>query len=114
MSCGGSSTGPSPTPSDGQVVISIVGERGTQSFSPNPAVAAGRLVVFRNNDTIPHRVRLNDLSVDWGTINPGATSQPFRMPAEGTNYHCNLHSGMIGAVAVDDTTPPPTCRGEYC
>ena len=118
LSCGGggSSTGPSPDPDPGgdPLVISILGDRGNQSFSPNPAIAAGQMVVFRNNDSVAHRVRLNDLSVDWGIVNPGATSPAFRMPGEGTNYHCNLHVGMSGAVAVDAGTPPPPCRGDYC
>ncbi|HET9370244.1 MAG TPA: hypothetical protein VFO19_08350 [Vicinamibacterales bacterium] len=118
VSCGGSSpSGPSSSGgggSDAPVTISIVGDRGNQSFSPNPAIAAGRMVVFRNNDAVAHRVRLNDLSVDWGIIQPGATSAAFRMPDEGTNYHCDLHAGMIGAVSIDAATPPPPCRGDYC
>ena len=113
LSCGSSPSSPSDTGGP-QVTVSIVGDRGNTSFSPNPAVAAGRMVVFRNNDTVAHRVRLNDFSVDWGTIQPGATSAAFRMPGEGTNYHCQLHPTMIGAVAVSEDTPPPTCRGEYC
>ena len=115
LNCGSSGpASPGNTPGTENFVISILGDRGTTSFSPNPAIAAGRMVVFRNNDTVAHRVRLNDLTVDWGTVNPGATSPAFRMPAGGTNYHCNLHVGMIGAVAIDAETPPPTCRGDYC
>jgi hypothetical protein len=72
------------------------------------------MVVFRNTDVVAHRVRLNDFSVDWGTIAPGATSAPLRMPADGTNYHCSLHPTMIGAVAINAETPPPMCRGDYC
>ena len=113
LSCGSSPAAPS-TSGGNQVTVSIVGDRGNTSFSPNPAVAAGRMVVFRNNDSVAHRVRLNDLSVDWGTIQPGATSAPLLMPSDGTNYHCQLHPTMIGAVAVSDTVPPPTCRGDYC
>ena len=113
-SCGGGSSTPSaPAPSPGTpVTITIVGERGAQSFSPNPATAAGRSVVFRNNDSIVHRVRLNDLSIDTGDIAPGATSRAVTMPAAGTNYHCFLHPAMVGAVGV--AAAPPPCTGIYC
>ena len=65
-------------------------------------------------DTVEHRVRLNDLSVDWGTIQPGQTSAAFRMPTEGSNYHCELHPTMIGAVNPEAGGTPPPCQGTYC
>jgi plastocyanin len=111
--CGGSSGSPSAPSSGGPVTINIVGERGANSFSPNPAEAAGQMVVFRNTDSIVHRVRLNDDSVDTGDIAPGATSSPVRMPAGGTNYHCALHTAMIGAVNAAGSAPP-RCTGDYC
>ena len=110
--CGGGGSPSSPAPS-GPIVINIVGERGQQSFSPNPATAAGQVVVFRNNDSIVHRVRLNDLSIDTGDIPPGATSRQITMPAAGTNYHCSVHPAMVGAVSGANTGPPP-CTGVYC
>ncbi len=108
---GGSDTpvGPSPT----AVTISIVGGRGAQSFAPNPASAGGQMVVFRNNDAVIHRVRLNDGAIDTGNIPPGGTSTPLMMPAAGTNYHCSLHPTMVGAVN-SATGPPPACEGPYC
>lgn len=113
--CGGGGGSPaSPGPSTNQpVTINILGERGAQSFSPNPAAAAGRMVVFRNTDTVVHRVRLNDLSLDTGDIAPGATSRPLAMPPQGTNYHCSLHTTMVGGVSAGSTGPPP-CTGSYC
>ena len=109
---GGSPPAPAPTPT-GPMTINIVGDRGSASFSPNPAQAAGQAVVFRNNDTIVHRVRLNDLSLDTGDIPPGGTSRQVTMPAAGTNYHCLLHPTMIGAVGATNREPPP-CTGGYC
>lgn len=109
--CGGGSPS-SPSPS-GPTTILIVGERGAQSFAPNPAQAAGQMVVFKNNDSVVHRVRLNDLSIDTGDIAPGATSAAVRMPGAGTNYHCMLHPAMVGAVGGGNTGPPP-CTGVYC
>lgn len=111
--CGGDYNTPSEPSSSGPLTISIVGERGAQSFSPNPATAAGRRVVFKNNDTVVHRVRLNDLSVDTGDIPPGGTSREVVMPAAGTNYHCFLHPTMTGAVGAPSAGPPP-CTGQYC
>ena len=111
--CGGGGGSPSEPSPSGPITIAIVGERGAQSFTPNPAQAAGRMVVFRNNDSVVHRVRLNDLTIDTGDIAPGATSAPVRMPAAGTHYHCFLHPTMLGAVGAENTAPPP-CSGNYC
>ena len=112
--CGGGGGGnPSSPSSSGPVTITIVADRGAQSFSPNPASAGGQLVVFRNTDSVVHRVRLNDLSVDTGDIAPGATSRAVRIPEGGTNYHCFLHLTMVGSVS-GATAPPPPCTGLYC
>lgn len=117
--CGGGDYGSGPTPpgnapAPNAFVINITSQNGTQSFSPNPASAGGQMVVFRNADSIVHRVVLNDGSVDTGNIAPGATSAPLRMPATGTNYHCSLHPGMVGAVNTEAGAPPPPCEGPYC
>lgn len=113
---GGSGSGPTPPGNSGPdaFLITITSQNGTQSFSPNPAAAGGRMVAFRNADTVPHRVVLNDGSVDTGMIAPGATSAAVQMPSGGTNYHCSLHPGMIGAVNTQAGAPPPPCEGEYC
>jgi plastocyanin len=110
--CGGSSpSGPDPGP--GTLTITITRQNGAQSFSPNPASAGGQTVVFRNADSVVHRVMLNDGSIDTGDIAPGATSGPVQMPGGGTNYHCSLHPDMIGAVN-GTAGPPPACEGPYC
>jgi plastocyanin len=111
--CGGDYNAPTEPSSSSTVTISIVGERGGQSFSPNPASAAGRKVVFKNNDAVVHRVQLNDLTIDTGDIAPGGTSREVVMPNAGTNYHCSLHPTMIGAVGAP-AQPPPPCTGQYC
>ena len=87
---------------------------GAQSFSPNPASVGGQEVVFKNTDSIVHRVVLNDGSVDTGNLAPGASSAVFTMPASGTNYHCSLHPTMVGAVNPAAGGAPPTCTGQYC
>jgi plastocyanin len=98
----------------GPATIVITSNNGARSFSPNPAALGGQMVTFRNNDTVVHRVRLNDASLDTGDIAPGATSTALLMPTMGTNYHCSLHTSMIGAVGPSGGTPPPACVGEYC
>lgn len=109
----GSLTAPSAS-STAPVSIAITSNNGARSFSPSPAAFGGMMVTFRNNDTVVHRVRLNDGALDTGDIAPGAASQPLLMPTAGTNYHCALHPSMIGAVAPSTGAPPPPCVGEYC
>lgn len=110
---GGTPTGPSPGPT--AVTISIQGERGNQSFAPNPATASqGQMVAFRNNDSIIHRVRFNDGSLDTQDILPGQTSTPRAMPTNGANYHCPLHPGMVGSFNASDGTPPECDDPLYC
>ena len=112
--CGGDSSTPTtPSPSTA-FTITVTRQNGAQSFSPNPALAGGQTVVFRNADTVVHRVVLNDNSVDTGDIAPGATSRAVTMPLNGTNYHCSLHPDMVGAVNPASGGAPPVCEGIYC
>lgn len=109
--CGSSPS--SPSGSGGVPAITIRGQNGTQAFSPNPATFGGQQVVFVNNDSVMHRVVLNDGSLDTGDIAPGATSRTVTMPGSGANYHCTIHPGMIGSVG-SGSAPPPRCTGDYC
>jgi plastocyanin len=114
-SCGGGGSAPNgPTGTPGAVTITILRQNGAQSFSPNPSSAGGQTVVFRNADTVVHRVRLNDGTVDTGDLAPGAISAPVQMPTGGTHYHCPLHAGMVGSVNASGGTPPAECEGVYC
>jgi plastocyanin len=117
--CGGggydgpSSPTPSPNPSPSST-ISIAGDRGSQSFTPNPAsVQQGQTVAWRNNDGVTHRILLNDGSLDTGNIAPGATSAALRLATDGANYHCSIHPTMVGSISRASGTPPP-CTGPYC
>jgi plastocyanin len=113
--CGSSGTpATTPTPPASSSTITIVGQNGTQAFTPNPASFGGQQVVFKNNDTITHRVVLNDGSVDTGDIPPGGTSRTVAMPSAGTNYHCAIHPGMIGSTSAGAGVAPPMCEGPYC
>ena len=110
---GGGSTPTNPSPGPNVNTITITSQNGTQSFSPNPASFGGQMVVFRNADTIVHRVQLNDGTLDTGTLAPGATSAAVMMPTGGTHYHCTLHPNMQGAVSATSGETPP-CVGIYC
>ena len=112
-SCGGGSSSPSSPSAPNVFTITITRENGAQSFSPNPSAGGGQMVVFRNSDSIVHRVQLNDGTIDTGNIAPGATSAAVLMPALGTNYHCTIHTDMIGAIQ-GTTGGPPACEGPYC
>ena len=116
--CGGDSgsspTSPSSPSAPAAATININGHNGTQALAPNPSSFGGQMVAFKNNDSVAHRVVLNDGSVDTGNIAPGATSQAVMMPGGGTNYHCSIHPGMIGSVSGAAGAPPPACSGSYC
>jgi plastocyanin len=103
-----------PPATGGSTPIAIMGDRGAQSFNPNPApAAASRVVSWRNSDGVVHRIVSNDGAFDTGNLSPGATSAAVTLPGDGANYHCTIHPGMIGAISASSGTPPP-CTGQYC
>jgi plastocyanin len=111
----GSNSYPATTPSPASTpTITIVGQNGTQAFTPNPASFGGQQVVFKNNDTVMHHIVLNDGTVDTGDIPPGGTSKTVTMPGAGANYHCSIHPGMIGSTSAAAGGAPPPCEGVYC
>ena len=113
---GSSDTFTAPTaPTSNTTTISIVGERLFQSFSPNPAFAGGRAVVWRNDNGDTHRIVANDGSFDTGDLAPGATSTMVQMPRIGLNYYCLIHpTTMFGAIGGGGGEAPPACEGVYC
>jgi plastocyanin len=109
-----SPTSPTPNPQPSASQIAIVGNRGNQSFTPNPAnIAQGTMMTFKNSDGVTHRIVANDGSFDTGNIASGATSGAVTLSTNGTNYHCSIHPSMIGAIDASGGTPPP-CMGQYC
>ena len=101
VGCGSSS--PAAPTSAADVTISMVGDRGAQSYAPNPTtMRVGQSVAWKNNDSTTHNA-LEDVGERFatGNISPGATSSPRTMSAAGTfNYHCSIHPGMIGTLVV--------------
>ena len=91
---GGGSGGNDPPASD-PVTVAILGLRGSSSFSPNP-VAAGRMVTWRNDDGLTHRIVADDGSFDTGNLVAGASSVMVQPTAGG--YHCSIHPTMVGSI----------------
>lgn len=92
---------PTPTTTNGVVTINIVRDNGAQSFSPNPAtLPAGQMVVWRNVDSITHRVVLNSGSLDTGDLAPGRSSEPMSINTGGGPYHCSIHPSMVGSIVI--------------
>jgi plastocyanin len=114
---GGSSNPVSPTPGGGTSTpntITIRGVNGKLSFNPNPAsVPVGTTVVFKNADTVTHRIVLDDASIDTGDIAPGQTSRELQLGGVNKSYHCTIHPSMVGSLNSADTPEPPPCTG-YC
>lgn len=103
---------PAPAPSaGGAVTINIIGERGSLSFSPNPAtLPAGQMVVWHNTDSITHHVVLNNGSLDTGDLTAGASSEPMSIGAGGGPYHCSIHPSMVGTINPAASTADLTVR----
>lgn len=105
-------------------VVGILGDRGSNSFSPNPASAKiGAKVQWRNQDGLLHRI-VQDKAGDGGNNNgdpygppqgggsgadgfdggdtsPGSMSNAVTLSAAGTfRYHCAIHPGMVGSIVV--------------
>src|SRR5512138_3059866 len=80
----GMPTPTSSTPPSNAITVSIMGQNGAQSFTPNPApVTQGSLVVWRNSDNTVHHIVMNDGSFDSGDIGPGGTSGTMRLSSAG-------------------------------
>jgi plastocyanin len=122
--CGGGGGGygstPTTTPTTtlpptgaADLTITISGQNGNMSFSPNPAtVKMGQKVAWHNADSITHAVLQDDTGggtspyslaggFSTGSLAPGATSPPFAMANAGsTGYHCSIHPSMVGTLTA--------------
>jgi hypothetical protein len=98
-------SGPGPAPSPGatpipDLVITILGNLGNVSFSPNPADArVGQRVIWHNADVMSHTA--TGAAFDTSFINACTDSAPITMTAAGTfPYRCLLHNTMTGTLRV--------------
>jgi plastocyanin len=98
--CGSSS--PSAPTVAADVTISMVGDRGNQSYAPNPmTMRVGQTVAWKNNDSTAHDATQDASRFQTGTVNAGGTSAPLTMSTAGTfTYHCTIHPGMVGTLVV--------------
>ena len=122
-SCGGGSsysrsstpTTPTPTtPTPNTVTVTIVGSSGNKAYNPNPVqVNTGDTLAFKNADVTMHHIVMDDGSADLGDIAPGA-SKSMTLQGKGSNYHCTIHSSMVGSINGDLPEPPPCNNPGYC
>jgi plastocyanin len=73
----------------------------SQSFSPRDLnVVTGDTVIWRNTSQKTHNVKFESEGYNSGRFGPGEVrNHPF--PAAGVyDYHCTIHTGMVGAVGV--------------
>jgi plastocyanin len=115
-SCGGGSGNGNPGgPSDAgpDYVVRILAGFNANSFSPNPVPAnVGQSVAFRNDDSVAHRIVLDNGSADLGIIEPGATSRAITVGSGSGNFHCTTHPTMVGAINGPVPEEPP-CDPSY-
>jgi plastocyanin len=107
---GGYGSTPTTTPTTTQppavgaadLTITIAGQNGNMSFSPNPAsLKVGQKVAWHNSDAITHTASANSGAFDTGTVGPGTTSAAITLTAAGNwDYHCKIHPSMVGTVTV--------------
>jgi plastocyanin len=115
---GGDSSQPPATPGSTPniVTVSIVGTKGNASFVPDPvATSSGDQVMFKNNDlttAVGHHIVMDDGSVDFGNLAPGASSSAKGV-GTGGNFHCVNHPSMVGSIngAVAPTPAPGSGDG---
>jgi plastocyanin len=114
---GGAASPSSPSSTGPKITVNISDfTLGPNSFSPNPVPASvGDTVAFKNNDQTMHHIVLDDGSADLGDLNPGATTRTFVVKAGAGNFHCTIHSGMVGAINGPVPDAPPCNLGPgYC
>jgi plastocyanin len=82
--------------------ITITGNLGSSSYSPDPdTVLVGQRVSWHNGDSMTHTATSDGVGFDTNNIAAGATSAPIQMNTLGSfPYHCNIHSGMVGTLVV--------------
>jgi plastocyanin len=88
-------------------VIGIVGSFGANAFTPNPIQAAvGDMIVWTNNDLVPHIIVLDD-GTEAGHVAPGQSTAPLALITPTVTYRCTIHPSMVGTVGIDLTPAPP-------
>jgi plastocyanin len=81
--------------------VRIVGNTGSDSYSPNPVkVNVGETVTWVNDDSAVHTATSSDGTFDSNILRSGQTFS-YTFDKEGEYpYSCTLHSNMVGIVLV--------------
>jgi plastocyanin len=88
----------SPHTADGErIVIEI---QGFEFVPGNPAVKPGDVVVWINNDIVPHTVTSRDQSWDSGKVDGGGVWEMVVTADMIQEYFCRFHPSMIGRLDV--------------
>ncbi len=107
-----------PTGGPAAVMVTIVAQDGSMSFSPNPVTLhVGQAIAWKNGDTIVHQV-VQDSSGGAGgggyggggsggsgfttdPVAPGAVTSSIAFPTTGVvTYHCAIHPTMRGTITT--------------
>jgi plastocyanin len=107
-----------PSPANSSVTVDIR----DRAFDPAQLnVAAGTTVTWTNGDTEAHTVTADNGLFDSGVLEPGQSYSTWLGGSGTVSYHCEIHLGMKGGVAVGgaggggetsvgdpaSSTPPP-------
>ena len=86
------------------IIVRIVANAGSNSFSPNPVeVKVGEAVTWINDDSGRHTVTSKDGVFDSGIMGKGQSfSYTFDKAGE-YPYYCTLHPNMVGTVVVTES-----------
>jgi plastocyanin len=108
-----------PTGGPAAVVVTIVGEAGSMSFSPNPVTLhVGAAIAWKNSDTIVHQIVQDEGGQGGGgggyggggsggsgfateQVTAGATTSSITFNTPGViAYHCAIHPSMTGRITA--------------
>jgi plastocyanin len=84
--------------------VKIVGDAGSNSYSPNPIEAkVGETVTWVNNDSAIHTATSTDGTFDSDILQRGQTFS-YTFDKEGEYpYFCDIHPNMVGKVVVTES-----------
>jgi plastocyanin len=96
----GAETAARPPPSDAARQVTVGGK--DFSFNPNDAsVAPGGAISFQNQGKAPHSLTLDDVQLDSGVVQPGASAKLVAPTKPGSySYHCTVHPAKMQGVLV--------------
>ncbi len=96
----GEETAARPPPSDAARQVTVAGR--DFSYDPDDAsVAPGGTISFQNQGKAPHSLTLDDVQLDTGIVQPGASGKLVAPTKPGSySYHCTVHPGRMQGVLV--------------